>query len=68
MANEEQPPISDHRHPPSVACPHCAAHTARPVSVATDKKDPHIVNITMRCEDCQQTWMVPKLTQDDLPV
>jgi hypothetical protein len=51
---------------PSVACPHCAGHKARPVSVATDKANPNIVQITMRCQDCQQSWIVPKLA-DDIP-
>ncbi|MBY0493606.1 MAG: hypothetical protein K2Y23_05285 [Cyanobacteria bacterium] len=63
MANDDEPLIPDDR-PPSVACPHCAAHTARPVSVATDKRDPTIVNITMQCRDCLQSWIVPKLAHD----
>jgi hypothetical protein len=67
MSNENEKAIPDDK-PPSVACPHCDAHTARPVAVATDKNDPHIVNISMRCDDCGQSWMVPKLAHDDLPV
>ena len=63
MANEDQPPIPDDR-PISVACPHCTAHTARAVSVVTDKSDPNVVHITMRCDDCQASWIVPKLAHD----
>ena len=65
MANEEAPKEPDLRAP-SVACPHCAAHTARPVGVVTDKADPTIVHVTMRCVQCQQSWIVPKLA-DDIP-
>jgi hypothetical protein len=60
MENEAQPPELDDR-PPAVACPHCAAHTARPVSVVTDKADPNILHVTMRCYECMQSWIVPKM-------
>ncbi len=52
---------------PSVACPHCSAHTAEVKTVATNKDDNSTVNITMFCRDCKQTWMVQKLAHDEAP-
>lgn len=53
---------------PSTSCPHCDAHTARPVEVTTSNKDePDIVRIKMKCQDCGATWMVKKMTHDDPP-
>jgi transposase-like protein len=50
---------------PSVACPHCEAHTAQVRGVSTAKDG--IVNITMFCKDCDKSWIVQKETFEDAP-
>jgi hypothetical protein len=67
MAGTPQPPLRRDEQP-SVACPHCAAHTAQIKSVATSKSDAGVVNITMFCSGCKESWVVQKMTyQDELP-
>jgi hypothetical protein len=61
-----KPPL-EREEQPSVACPHCAAHTGQVKSVATDKGNSGVVNITMLCRDCRQSWMVQKLTHEYPP-
>ena len=64
MSQTPQPPLG-HDQPPSVACPHCAAHTAQVKSVATSKDAEGVVNITMFCTDCKKSWVVQKMTYHD---
>ena len=50
---------------PAVACPHCAAHTAQVRSVATDKNNRDVVNLSMFCRTCNEAWIVQRETNDD---
>jgi transposase-like protein len=66
---EETPPKpfppADEPNTLNVACPHCAAHVGKPVSVTTRRGDSRAVDVTMRCADCNRTWIVQKLTNDN---
>ena len=67
MPDIPQQPLQ-HDQPPSVACPHCEAHTAQVQSVAMAKGEEGRVNITMFCKDCKESWVVQKMTyHDELP-
>jgi hypothetical protein len=65
--DDPQPLLLQRDEAPSVACPHCAAHTARVKGVETSKTDPGVVNITMFCKDCKESWVVQKMTYHDDP-
>jgi hypothetical protein len=51
----------------NVACPHCGARVGKPLSVSTRKGDSASVDVKMNCSDCNQSWIVQKLTHDDPP-
>jgi hypothetical protein len=60
-------PLLQRDEAPSVACPHCAAHTAQVKGVETSKTDPGVVNITMFCKDCKESWVVRKMAYQHQP-
>ena len=66
MDADSKPPIPPPAEPETlnVACPHCAAHTTKTLSVSTRKGDVELVDVTMRCTECNHTWIVQKLTND----
>jgi hypothetical protein len=63
MTAESKPRPDDEPKTAEVACPHCAA-LAKPLRVSTRKGDSTHVDVTMRCDDCDHTWIVQKLTID----
>jgi hypothetical protein len=49
------------------ACPHCGA-SVKPIKVTTSKETTDRVDVTMVCKDCNHTWIVQKLTDDERPM
>ena len=68
---EEDPgdDASNLAHPPSfpVACPHCAAPQGYPYRVETSKESRDQVNVSLRCKDCQHSWMIQRLSAPPPP-
>ena len=67
MDKSPSPEVLRHDQLPSVACPHCDAHSTQVKSVATAKGESGVVNITMFCKDCKESWVVQKMTYHDEP-
>jgi DNA-directed RNA polymerase subunit M/transcription elongation factor TFIIS len=44
-----------------VACPHCTAPSGYPYQVQTRRDKLDRVNVSVRCKDCDHTWMVERL-------
>lgn len=44
-----------------VACPHCTAPSGYPYQVQTRSDTRDLVNVAVRCKDCDHTWMVERL-------
>ena len=64
MAEEDREPL---KPPPTprpqfpIACPHCTAPSGYPYQVQTRRDKLDRVNVSMRCKDCEHTWMVERL-------
>jgi len=67
MDETPESPVLRRDERPSVACPHCSAHTAQVKSVSAGKGAEGVVNITMFCKDCKEEWVVQKATYQDEP-
>jgi hypothetical protein len=50
-----------------VACPHCSAPSGYPFQVETSRESHNTLTMSMRCRDCEHSWIQQTLGHNRAP-